>query len=112
MSAGVADIIISRAGSTIFEIAIWGIPSILIPIADSNGDHQVKNAFSYARSGAAVVIEETNLNSNILIAEISRLMEDSAAREKMKTAALGFARADAAKLIAGEIISIGLRHEN
>ncbi len=112
MSAGVADLIISRAGSTIFEIAIWGIPSILIPIADSNGDHQVKNAFSYARSGAAVVIEEENLNSNILVAEIKRLMEDSATREKMKKSALEFSHPDAAKFIAEQIIAIGLGHEN
>ena len=42
MSAGVADLIISRAGSTIFQIAVWGVPSIIIPITNSNGDHQRK----------------------------------------------------------------------
>ena len=42
MAAGVATIIVSRAGSTIFEIASWGIPSIIIPITTTNGDHQRK----------------------------------------------------------------------
>ena len=34
MSAGLADVVISRAGSTIFEIASWGKPSIIIPIPE------------------------------------------------------------------------------
>ncbi len=111
MSAGVADLIISRAGSTIFEIAVWGIPAILIPITDSNGDHQRKNAYAYSRSGASVIIEEGNLNANILFEEIRRLMENPAERERMKVAAKAFARIDAAEVVAREIINIGLGHE-
>lgn len=113
MSAGAANIIISRAGSTIFEIAIWGIPSIIIPIPDkiSNG-HQRKNAFTYARSGAATVIEEKNLTPHILIAEIHRLMDDKSQQEKMKRAAKQFAHPDAAKKIAEELIRIALTHES
>jgi len=76
MAGGKADLIISRAGSTIFEIASWGKPSIIIPITDSNGDHQRKNAFAYARTGAASVIEEVNLSSNILVGETVRLLEN------------------------------------
>ena len=60
MATGISKLIISRAGSTIFEIAAWGLPSIIIPITDSNGDHQRKNAFNYARAGACTVIEENN----------------------------------------------------
>ena len=56
-AVAISSLIISRAGSTIFEIAAWEIPAILIPIGDSNGDHQLKNAFNYARSGGAIVIE-------------------------------------------------------
>ncbi len=111
MAAGAADLIVSRAGSTIFEIAVWGVPSIIIPIEDSNGDHQRLNAFNYARSGAAVVIEEANLTPHLLFSEIDRLMEDPANREKMRQAALGFARLDAADLIAKELVAIGLEHE-
>src|SRR3989344_430694 len=60
MAAGAANLVISRAGSTIFEIASWGIPSIVIPITESNGDHQRQNAFNYLQSGAAIMIEEAN----------------------------------------------------
>src|SRR6185503_14990700 len=49
MSAGITSLVISRAGSTIFEIATWGVPSIIIPLPGAAEDHQTKNAFSYAR---------------------------------------------------------------
>jgi UDP-N-acetylglucosamine--N-acetylmuramyl-(pentapeptide) pyrophosphoryl-undecaprenol N-acetylglucosamine transferase len=111
MAAGAADIIISRAGSTIFEIAAWGIPAILIPISDSNGDHQRKNAYSYARSGGAIVIEENNVTAHILTSEVDRIINDKMEYEKMKEGAHAFAKTDAANLIAREILAIALQHE-
>ena len=111
MAAGVADIVISRAGSTIFEIASWKVPSIIIPITDTNGDHQRKNAFAYARSGACVVVEEENLSANILVSEINRLMDSSVGREVMKKGTESFNHPDAAEKIAKEILTIALRHE-
>lgn len=111
MAAGVASVVVSRAGSTIFEIAAWGVPSIIVPITSSNGDHQRKNAFAYARAGAGVVIEEGNLTPNILVSEIRRLMTNQVEREKMKTAAKAFYRPDAARLVAEEILKIALEHE-
>lgn len=111
MSAGASDIIVSRAGSTIFEIASWGKPSIIIPITNSNGDHQRQNAYAYARTGACSVIEEKNLTSHILVSEIERLVSDTQSKEKMGIAAKAFARKDSARLIAEEILSIALSNE-
>ena len=112
VAAGAADLVISRAGSTIFEIAAWGKPALIIPITDSNEDHQRKNAFSYARSGAAFVIEEKNLSTNIILSEIKRVFEVSGQKEKMAQAARAFFKRDAAEKIAKEILSIALAHEN
>lgn len=111
MSAGTAELVISRAGSTIFEIASWGKPSIIIPITDSNGDHQRKNAYAYGRSGACIVIEESNLSGNILNSEINRLFENPNALEKMSENAKNFAKKDAAKIIARELLNIALEHQ-
>jgi len=111
MAAGIANLVISRAGSTIFEIANWGVPSIIIPITDSNGNHQRENAYNYARFGAAVVIEEANLSTNILISEIERIMNDKSILEKMMIGAKEFIKPDSAKMIAEEIIKIGVQHE-
>jgi UDP-N-acetylglucosamine--N-acetylmuramyl-(pentapeptide) pyrophosphoryl-undecaprenol N-acetylglucosamine transferase len=111
MAAGAANLIISRAGSTIFEIACWGVPSIVIPITESNGNHQRINAYAYARSGAASVIEEANLTTNVLLGEIDRILQDKNMREKMSVAAKNFTHPDAAEIIARELINISLNHE-
>jgi len=111
MSAGVADLIISRAGSTIFEIAAWGIPSIMVPITETNGDHQKKNAYSYARAGAAEVIEEKNLTPHLLASEINRLMDNTQKRDEMSHAAKEFSKVDAAEKIAEQIMKVLFKHE-
>lgn len=111
MVAGAASLVITRAGSTIFEIASWGVPSVVIPITNSNGDHQRKNAFNYARAGACIVLEEKNLTPNILFQEIAKLMVDPEKMAAMKKAAQEFARPDAAEKIAREAVDIALGHE-
>jgi len=111
MAAGCANIIISRAGSAIFEIASWGIPSIIIPITNSNGDHQKKNAYNYARSGSCEVIEEGNLTSHLLVSEIDKLISSPEKLVQMKESALAFATPTAAQQIAQSAIDIALSHE-
>ncbi len=113
MAAGAASVVISRGGAgAISEIASWGVPSIIIPITDSNGDHQRKNSFSYARAGACSVIEEKNLTQHIIISEVSRLLDNPTLRATMTESAKKFSRPDASLKIAQEIVRIGLSHEN
>ncbi len=111
MASGACDIIVSRAGSTVFEIASWGVPSILIPFTNSNADHSKKNAFAYARAGACVVIEELNLKANIIFAEIERIVGDKTIYENMSRNAKHFYKPDGAEIIAKEILRIALSHE-
>ena len=111
MIAGVANLAISRAGSTIFEIAVWEIPSIIIPIPEAISHDQRINAFTYARSGAAVVIEQDNLTASILLSEINRLLKNNKLLEQMRAGTKQFARPDAARTIAGELLNLALEHE-
>src|SRR3990167_461971 len=110
-ASGAADLVISRAGSTIFEIAAWGVPAIIIPISEKVSQDRIKNAYAYARTGAAIVIEEANLTGNILNAEINRILADKAIYEKMKASSVSSVRKDAGKQIAEELVKIALRHE-
>jgi UDP-N-acetylglucosamine--N-acetylmuramyl-(pentapeptide) pyrophosphoryl-undecaprenol N-acetylglucosamine transferase len=110
-ASGAATLIVSRAGSTIFEIASWGIPSILVPFTVSNADHSKKNAFAYARVGACVVVEEMNMTANILNSEIDRIVGDKQIWLHMSKNALNFYKPDASNTIAREIIDIALSHE-
>ena len=111
MAAGAATIIVSRAGSTIFQIASWGVPSILIPFTNSNGDHARKNAFNYAHAGACDVIEEMNMTANILCSEIERITNDKAVWNKMVQGTKDFNKPDAAYKIARALIDMALAHE-
>ena len=112
-AAGAADLVVSRAGSTsIAEIALWAKPSILIPIPEDVSHDQRLNAYAYAQTDAAVVLEQANLTPHILASEIRRILGDSVLRAKMAARAKGFTDLDAATLIAKEAIDIGLSHES
>lgn len=112
MFGGASDIIISRAGSGLFEIAAWGKPSIIIPIPESNshGDHQRKNAYHYARTGACVVIEQANITGSVLLNEIHLILDNKHRYEIMAGHAKQFYKPDAARIIAAEAIDIALEH--
>lgn len=110
-AALVSDLIISRAGAgAIFEIAAWGKPSVIIPIRDSAQDHQRENAYAYSRAGGALVVEEANLTPHILLVEIKKILGDQTRRAQMSRAALAFAKPEAARTLAREIITLALEH--
>ncbi len=100
-----ADIIVNRAGSgSIFEIAALGKPSIIIPLANSAQNHQIKNAYAYQKTGACVVLEEANLTPNFFLEKLKYFVSHPKDTEKMKAAALAFAKPQAANTLARLII--------
>ena len=112
MAAGAAKLVVTRAGAgSIFEIATWGLPSIVVPIPQSISHDQTRNAYSYARGGAAVVIEQNNLTPGVLVSEVERILEHPAIMQKMSMAARGFSRPDAARTIADALLTIAISHE-
>lgn len=111
MFGGAVDIVVGRSGSSLFEIAAWGKPSILIPYALAHGDHQRKNAYHYARTGACVVIEESNLTPSVLMNEIDTIVGNKERYDAMAHHAKAFYTPDAAREIAIEAMKIALAHE-
>ncbi len=111
--AGAVDLVIGRAGSSIFEFAAWGKPSIIIPGRGEvfHGDHQRKNAYHYARTGACVVIEETNLTASVLLSEIESILSNKELYEAMSKHAHDFFIPTASRMIATEALTIALSHE-
>jgi UDP-N-acetylglucosamine--N-acetylmuramyl-(pentapeptide) pyrophosphoryl-undecaprenol N-acetylglucosamine transferase len=106
-----ATLIITRAGSsTLFEIAHYGKPSIVVPIPEDISRDQRSNAYAYARTGAATVIEETNLNKYLLVEEITTIINDPNKQEAMRAAAKEIPFPDSAQKIASIILSIGHEH--
>lgn len=112
-AAGAADIVVSRAGATaIAEIGLWKKPAIIIPIPESVSHNQRANAYAYADTGAAFVLEEANLTPHLLVSQIQRVTGDKDLSERMAKASAGFTDPDAARILAKEILNIGLSHES
>lgn len=112
-AAGVADLIISRAGAgSIAEIGLWKKPAIIIPIPEAVSHDQRTNAYAYAATGAAIVIEEENLAPHLLVSEAKRIVNDPALKQKMGESASGFTDPDAARVLAREVLGIALSHES
>lgn len=104
-------LVISRAGaSNIFEIAACAKPSILIPLPNSASDHQRENAFEYAKTGAAVIVEQNNLTPNLFLNEISKLIDNPDILQKMSDCAKSFTKPNAANQIAEEILKLATKN--
>ncbi len=101
-----ADLIISRAGAgTIFEIALIGKPSILVPLPESAQNHQVKNAYAFAENGASLVIEEANFRPHFVLERIKHLFSQPERLKQMTERAKEFSRPNAARIIAEYIVT-------
>lgn len=106
-----ASVVITRAGSTtLFEIALHHKPSIVIPIPETISHDQRSNAYAYARSGAAVVLEEHNLTPHVLTQEINLILSNRDTYLAMTEATKAFAIEDAAEKIAAILVGIGKKH--
>ena len=103
-----ADLMVRRGSAgSIFEAAAFAKPAILIPLSSEvAGEHQITNAYEYAKTGAAIVIEEENLKPNLFIAQLKTLFSDSEKLNSMSQAAKNFAKPEAAKVIAEEILKL------
>ena len=108
-----SSLVITRAGSTtLSEIAFHGKPSIIIPIPEDISRDQRTNAYAYARSGSASVIEEHNLTEGLLTNEINTIIGSPERWQKMSLATKDFALPDAAEKVAAILVQIGTEHES
>ena len=100
LALAVADLVVSRAGASVAELAACGLPAILVPYPYATEYHQDANAAEVAAAGAAVVLRDAELSPSGLASCILELMDDEARRTRMGQAALAWARPDAAERIA------------
>ncbi len=107
-----ADIVVSRAGSSsIFEIAATENAGVFLPLPEAAQDHQVKNAYAYSSTGAAVVFEEENLSPHFFLEKIKELFSPIQQVKIMKENAKNFARPRAGHIIATYIKEYLIRNE-
>jgi UDP-N-acetylglucosamine--N-acetylmuramyl-(pentapeptide) pyrophosphoryl-undecaprenol N-acetylglucosamine transferase len=100
-----SDLVVARAGGSVFEIAAHGRPAVLIPYPYATADHQMANARYMEQAGAAVVISDAQLSPARLASEVGQLLADRSRLEAMGRAAAGLARPEAAQEIAREVLA-------
>jgi len=102
-----ADLVICRAGAlTLAELALVGRPAILVPYPHAAHDHQQFNARVLAEKGAAVMIEDRNLDAENLAVVLTELYQDPDRRRRMARAAAGLGRPRAAARIVDNCLRI------
>lgn len=104
-----SDLVVARAGGSVFEIAAHGLPAILVPYPHASADHQSTNARWMARAGAAIVVEDAQLSAAGLAREVGGLLANPARLAAMASASRRLARPDAAREIAGELLGAAAR---
>jgi len=104
-----SDLVVARAGaSTLTELALAGVPSVLVPLPQAPRDHQRRNASIFVEAGAAVLLEEGDLSSATLATMVGELLDDPARRARMGASAKGLANPEAARTIYEELVTLWL----
>ncbi len=90
------DLVLCRAGgNSVAELAVVGLPSILIPLPGAPADHQTANAHALADIDAAVLVIDEYLDASRLVSEVDALLGDAPRLTEMSAAAASIGRADA-----------------
>ncbi len=110
LAYAVADLVVARAGATtVAEVAVCGVPVVLIPYPYATGRHQEANARALQRAGGASVLLDDELDGPILAERIGAMLDDADALRAMGARARMWSRPDAAEAVAEIVLSAGGR---
>ena len=102
-----ADLLVCRSGaSTVAEIAAAGKPAIFVPFPAAADDHQNVNARALERVGAAVVVEQSNLDAAYLVETVAAVIGDARRLQSMSAAAKSLAHPKAVEEIAEMVVQL------
>ncbi len=98
-----ADLVVARSGGSVAEIAALGRPAILVPYPHATGDHQRKNAEWMVAGGAALLVDDAELDGPLLQRLVGELLADDERRAAMAAASAALGRPDATARVVEEI---------
>jgi UDP-N-acetylglucosamine--N-acetylmuramyl-(pentapeptide) pyrophosphoryl-undecaprenol N-acetylglucosamine transferase len=98
-----ADLVVARAGGSVWEVAAAGKPALLVPYPHATADHQARNARYFATRGGAVVVPEAELD---LERQVGELLGSPERLSTMRQSMLALAKPDAADVVAEELIAL------
>ncbi|MGE5508270.1 MAG: undecaprenyldiphospho-muramoylpentapeptide beta-N-acetylglucosaminyltransferase [Chitinophagales bacterium] len=101
LALAAADLAVSRASAmALSEMAVRGLPSILIPLPSAAENHQEWNARAREKAGASVMLLERDLSGERLGALLAGLLADPVRLARMESAARTLGRPQAAEAVA------------
>lgn len=99
-------VVVGRAGAgTIFETAAFSKPAVLIPLERKGGD-QPFNAQAYADTGAAIILNESNLMPETLVETLNAVLSNGAVAKDMGEKAAAFAKIKAGEDLAQILLNL------
>ena len=102
-----ADAVVCRAGaSTLAELTVLGLPSVLVPYPHATADHQTANARALQEAGGASCVPDEQLDAMRLVAAAEPLLLDEERRTSVSAAARAFGRPDAARRVAQLVLDV------
>ena len=105
LAYAVADLVVSRAGATtVAEVTVSGVPSLLIPYPYATARHQEANARAVQRAGGASVLLDEQLTPETLADRVLSLVDHEERLHSMAERATGFGRPEAAERLAGLVL--------
>jgi len=105
-----ADLALCRSGaSTVTELAIAGLPAILVPLPGAPRDHQRANSAELVDAGGAIVIEDSDLSAASLAEALTPMIEDKGVREAMSIGSASVGRPNAADAVAALVLDVAGR---
>ena len=108
LAYGAADVVLARAGGSVWELAAAGLPAVLVPGAFATGQHQEKNARWFVDAGGAMVVPESEAERAPRVVE--ELLGDPGRLAAMAEAMRAVAKPDAAEEIADELVVLAAAH--
>jgi undecaprenyldiphospho-muramoylpentapeptide beta-N-acetylglucosaminyltransferase len=101
------DVVVGRAGaSTVAELAVVGLPSVLVPLPGAPGDHQTLNARTLVAAGGAVIVSDAECTGPRLATELETLRSPPGNLEEMAKAAASMGRPDAVAAVVALVESL------
>ncbi|MBL4820688.1 MAG: undecaprenyldiphospho-muramoylpentapeptide beta-N-acetylglucosaminyltransferase [Gammaproteobacteria bacterium] len=100
-----ADVVICRSGaSTVCELAVAGLPAILVPYPYHKDNQQTKNAQWLSDADAAILIQQVDLSPELLMENLAKLDEDRSRLTAMSNVARALGTPDASTKIANRVL--------
>lgn len=102
-----ADLAVTRAGAgTVAELAVQGLPAILVPYPHAPGDHQTLNAKELVDAGGALLVRDRDLMPSKVGSMIESILSDPGRLDQMCQSSLSVARPNAAQDLAAWVLEL------